>query len=55
MGPIIAAHDARNKAEPRDHLVCHTPKSVSKNMIHNDFKNIKVSSLASKVDTMLTK
>lgn len=28
IGPIMAAHDARNKAEPRDHLVYHMAKSV---------------------------
>lgn len=28
-GPIIAAHDARNKADPKDHLVCHKIESAS--------------------------
>lgn len=26
----MAAHEARNKADPRDHLVCHKIQSVSK-------------------------
>jgi hypothetical protein len=32
QGPIMAAHEARNKAEPKDQLVCHEHKSASMNL-----------------------